>query len=202
MMQRREMSSKYRTHFLTLTLLHYLVSLTFQLSLLTDRNYIEGILLHIMAILWIVLILFTTMPGHSASLIGNLYFTTWGTSFCVILTLVWWLRDWRNEIKDTISEQQAEYEHAKRAVLRREEKRLAKMIREENNIASQSADTGDSNNDEMIIEDEAREDIVDDDITVSIASVSGTRARTDTIDSSEGERAVCSSATSLFVQQQ
>jgi hypothetical protein len=54
----------------------------------------------------------------------------------------------------------------------------------------------------MIIEDEAHEDIVDDDITVSIASVSGTRARTDTIESSEGERAVCSSATSLFVQQQ
>ena len=130
------------------------------------------------------------MPGHSASLIGNIYFTTWTACFCLIATLVWWLRDWRKDIADTIKEQQADYERAKRAVLRREKKRLAKILREEN-VASVSADTGDSNNDE-IIQDEAQEDIVDDDITVDIASVSGNRARTDTIDSV--------SSTSLFVQ--
>jgi hypothetical protein len=130
------------------------------------------------------------MPGHSASLIGNLYFTTWGTCFSLIATLVWWLRDWRRDIADTIKEQQAEYESAKRAVLRREVKRLAKIRKE--NAASAAAVAEDSRNEDIIDE----EDIVDDDVTVSIASVAGSRARTDTIDSSEGQRAVCTSSAS------
>ena len=159
------------------------------------RNYVEGIMLHLVAIQWIVLILISTMPGHSASLLGNVYFTTWATCFSVIATLIWWLRDWRNDIADTIKDQQAEYERAKRAVLRREEKRLAR-IRRENGESDAVAE--DSNN-EIIDEDVAEEDIVDDDITVSITSVSGNRARTDTIDSSEDQGAVCFSARSLFV---
>jgi len=136
------------------------------------------------------------MPGHSASLIGNIYFTTWATCFSVITTLVWWVRDWRKDIADTINEQQAEYERAKRAVLRREKKRLAKIKRE---ICESEAvtDTVDSNHDEIIEEDVAEEDIVDDDITVSFTSVAGNRPRTDTIDSTED--AVCFSARSLFV---
>lgn len=160
------------------------------------RNYVEGIMLHLLAIQWAILIFFASMPGHSASLIGNIYFTTWATCFSVITTLVWWVRDWRKDIADTINEQQAEYERAKRAVLRREKKRLAKIKRE---ICESEAvtDTVDSNNDEIIEEDVAEEDIVDDDITVSFTSVAGNRPRTDTIDSTED--AVCFSARSLFV---
>eukprot|EP00986_Skeletonema_menzelii_P017581 scaffold20570_cov148-Skeletonema_menzelii.AAC.2 len=163
------------------------------------RNYVEGILLHLIALLWIVLIFFVTMPGHSASLIGNLYFTSWATCFSILATLIWWLRDWRKDIADTINDQQAEYERAKRAVLRREEKRLAKARREK--VESEAVDDDESNNlDDIVEEDEegAGEDIVDDDITVSVASVSGNRARTDTLDSTEDQRSVCFSARSLF----
>jgi hypothetical protein len=155
--------------------------------------------LHLLAIQWIILIFFATMPGHAASLIGNLYFSTWATCFSIIATLIWWLRDWRKDIADTINDQQAEYERAKRAILRREEQRLAQARREDANDQSDAVDTNDSNLDEIVEEDAAEEDIVDDDITVSIASVSGNRARTDTIDSSEDQRAVCFSARSLFV---
>ena len=139
------------------------------------------------------------MPGHSASLIGNLYFTSWATCFSILATLIWWLRDWRKDIADTINDQQAEYERAKRAVLRREEKRLAKTRRE--NGESEAVDTDEPNNlDNIVEEDEdgAEEDIVDDDITVSVASIFGNRARTDTIDSTEEQRSVCFSARSLF----
>eukprot|EP00985_Skeletonema_marinoi_P010586 scaffold4958_cov145-Skeletonema_marinoi.AAC.28 len=163
------------------------------------ENYVEGIALHLLAIEWIILIFFTTMPGHAASLIGNLYFSTWATCFSIIATLIWWLRDWRKDIADTINDQQAEYERAKRAILRREEQRLAQARREDANDQSDAVDTNDSNLDEIVEEDAAKEDIVDDDITVSIASVSGNRTRTDTIDSSEDQRAVCFSARSLFV---
>jgi len=163
------------------------------------ENYVEGIALHLVAIEWIILIFFTTMPGHAASLIGNLYFSTWATCFSIIATLIWWLRDWRKDIADTINDQQAEYERAKRAILRREEQRLAQARKEDANGQSDAVDTNDSNLDEIVEEDAAEEDIVDDDITVSIASVSGNRARTDTIDSSEDQRAVCFSARSLFV---
>ncbi len=141
------------------------------------------------------------MPGHSASLIGNLYFTTWATCFSIIATLVWWLRDWRKDIADTINDQQEEYERAKRAVLRREEKRLAKARRENSEAETEAVQTEESNNnlDDIVEEDGAEEDIVDDDITVSIASVSGSRARTDTIDSTEDHRTVCFSARTIFV---
>jgi len=134
------------------------------------------------------------MPGHSASLIGNLYFTSWATCFSLIATLIWWLRDWRKDIADTINDQQAEYERAKRAVLRREENRLAKARREN----AEAEHTEESNLDEIVEEEDGvEEDIVDDDITVSIASVAGCRARTDTIDSTEDQ--VCFSARSIFV---
>ena len=162
------------------------------------ENYIEGILLHLFAIIWIVLLFFVTMPGHSASLIGNLYFTSWSTCFSILATLIWWLRDWRKDIADTISDQQAEYERAKRAALRREEKRMARARIE--HCDSEAVETEESNNlDGIVEEDGAEEDIVDDDITVSASISGGNRDRTDTTDSTDDQRTVCFSAKSLFV---
>ncbi len=139
------------------------------------------------------------MPGHSASLIGNLYFTTWATCFSIIATLVWWLRDWRKDIADTINAQQEEYERAKRAVLRREEKRLAKARRESAEAEAVQTEESNNNLDEIVEDYGTEEDIVADDITVSIASASGSRVRTDTIDSIEDHRTVCFSARTIFV---
>lgn len=89
-------------------------------------------MIHILAAIWIPTIFIATVPGGSASLLGNMYFTTWGCSFSIVGTLVWWQRDWRGGIFEMIGEQQKEYEKAKRAIRRREEKRLARLEEQSN----------------------------------------------------------------------
>ena len=63
-------------------------------------------------------------------MIGNTYFTTWSCTFSVVGTLIWWQRTWREGIFEKIEEQQNEYDKAKRAIQRREEKRLANLEKE------------------------------------------------------------------------
>lgn len=109
--------------------------------------YIEGIAIQITTIIWVVTVCIVTMPGGAASLIGNLYFTTWSTLFAVIGTLIWWVRDWRKSILDVIQEQQDEYDKAKRSIRLREEKRLARLAREareksSDNVAQQGSRNG------------------------------------------------------------
>ncbi|KAL7531552.1 hypothetical protein ACHAXR_006751 [Thalassiosira sp. AJA248-18] len=112
------------------------------------------------------------MPGGAASLLGNLYFTTWSTLFAVIGTLIWWVRDWRQSILDIIQEQQEEYELAKRTIRRREEKRLARLAREADKSVIKDTE---SNHEESKTEEDddgalCEDDPVDDDITISITS--------------------------------
>lgn len=89
------------------------------------RNHAEGIVIHILTLIWVPTVFIVTIPGGAASLLGNTYFTTWGCSFSVVGTLVWWQRTWREGIFEMIEEQQNEYEKAKRSIRRREEKRLS-----------------------------------------------------------------------------
>ena len=71
------------------------------------------------------------MPGGAASLLGNLYFTTWSTLFSVIGTLIWYVRDWRQMILDVIEEKQQEYELVKKTLRRRQEERRARLKEKE-----------------------------------------------------------------------
>ena len=117
------------------TVFHSMQSIIFLMvfsihTLFIIRNYIEGFMLHILTVIWVTTVCIVTMPGGSASLLGNCYFTTWGTVFSCVGTLVWWLRDWRQEIFDVIQKQQEEYDLAKTAVRKREEKKMAKRMRE------------------------------------------------------------------------
>ena len=92
-----------------------------------NRNHVEGIVIHILTLIWIPTVFIVTVPGGASSLIGNTYFTTWSCTFSVVGTLIWWQRTWREGIFDKIEEQQNEYDKAKQAIQRREEKRLANL---------------------------------------------------------------------------
>merc|ERR1719221_727573 len=69
------------------------------------------------------------MPGGAASLVGNLYFTSWSALFSVVATNLWWVKDWRQGIQDVLLMQQREYDEIKRTLrnraLRQRELRLA-----------------------------------------------------------------------------
>mmetsp|Transcript_29332 Transcript_29332/g.59683 ORF Transcript_29332/g.59683 Transcript_29332/m.59683 type:complete len:402 (+) Transcript_29332:575-1780(+) len=96
------------------------------------ETFVEGIFLHVITVTWVVTVCIVTMPDGSASLLGNAYFTTWGTAFASVGTLVWWLRDWRQGIFEVIHRQQEEYEMVKRAVRNREEKKIAQRMQDAN----------------------------------------------------------------------
>ena len=144
------------------------------------REYVEGLTLQVITVIWIVTVFVTTMPGGSASLIGNLYFTTWSTTFAVIGTIIWWVRDFRQGILDVILEQQDEYEQVKYAIRRREERRRARLAEEAEGIASEdqqldakSAETNteESNDDDIVLCEDDPD--ADDDITLISGSNTG-----------------------------
>jgi len=142
--------------------------------------YVEGLSVHIIAIIWIVTVCIVTMPGGAASLIGNLYFTTWSTLISVIGTLIWFVRDWRKMILDIIQEQQDEYDFVKKTFREREEKRLAKLARKSTDKTGEVGESEEESSDMISEESKTEEDDdvvlcdddpdVDDDITISIAS--------------------------------
>lgn len=99
-------------------------------AFIITRTFVEGIFLHVITVTWVVTVCIVTMPDGSASLLGNAYFTTWGTAFASVGTLVWWLRDWRQSIFEVIHRQQEEYEMVKRAVRNREEKKFAQRMQD------------------------------------------------------------------------
>ena len=144
------------------------------------REYVEGLTLQVITVIWIVTVFVTTMPGGSASLIGNLYFTTWSTTFAVIGTIIWWVRDFRQGILDVILEQQDEYEQVKHAIRRREERRRARLAEEAEGIATEDQQL-DVKSTETITEESNDDDIVlceddpdaDDDITLISGSNTG-----------------------------
>lgn len=141
------------------------------------ETYVEGITAHMIAIIWIITVCIVTMPGGVASLLGNLYFTTWGTMFSVIGTTGWWLRDWRQGILDVIQEQQEEYDAAKRSIRRREETRLAHMAEEEAKSTGTKTDESkmeddDDDHDAVLCEDDP---VADDDITINTSDFSRSR---------------------------
>eukprot|EP00804_Cyclotella_cryptica_P011850 CCRYP_015359-RA/>CCRYP_015359-RA protein AED:0.06 eAED:0.06 QI:124/0.83/1/1/0.66/0.71/7/2939/507 len=96
-----------------------------------QENHVEGLVIQILTVIWVLTVFIVTVPGGAASLLGNLYFTTWSCSFSVVGTLIWWQRNWREGIFAMIEDQQNEYSSAKRQIRRREEKRLA-ALRNEN----------------------------------------------------------------------
>lgn len=140
------------------------------------EKYVEGLFAYILFIMWVVLVCIVTIPGGICSLLGNLYFSTWSTLFSVVGTLVWYIRDWRQDIADIIREEEEKYELAKRTIRRREEKRLAKLAEKEEGDRNFSVGTGRSRNnsvDESGVEEGVQfceDDSVDDDITISITS--------------------------------
>jgi len=145
------------------------------------ETYVEGVTAYILLIFWIALVCIVTMPGGAASLLGNLYFTTWSTLFSVIGTLMWWQQDYRKDIVNAIQEEEDKYELAKRAIRRREERRLAKLAEEEKRarengrLNENQRSTGGSAMEESKVEEDddvalCEDDPVDDDITISITS--------------------------------
>jgi len=141
--------------------------------------YVEGLMVHAIAIIWICTVCIVTMPGGAASLIGNLYFTTWSTLISVIATLIWFISDWRKMILDIIQEQQDQYDSVKRRFRKREEERLARLA-EEGQVTgemnpSDDAESSKENAKEFETEEDdegilCEDDPVNDDITISIAS--------------------------------
>lgn len=173
----------------------------------TCRIYVEGLSVHIIALAWIVTVIIVTMPGGSASLLGNLYFMSWGTLFSVIGIVIWWVRDWRQGIVDIIQEQQMEYDEAKQMVRMMEERRFAKKTKEtresENGFDGIKSEEFkmEENNDAALCED----DPVDDDITISIASgmctslsVTPNPEKTNHATSSDPNSGVLTSSRSVF----
>jgi len=111
------------------------------------------------------------MPGGAASLLGNLYFTTWSTLFAVVGTLIWFVRDWRHMILGRIQEKQDEYDMVKKGLRLREEERRAwikEQERKDKMASSDESSTGESKEEEEVLcEDDP---CIDDDITISISS--------------------------------
>lgn len=111
------------------------------------------------------------MPGGAASLLGNLYFTTWSTLFAVVGTLIWFVRDWRHMILGRIQEKQDEYDMVKKGLRLREEERRARIkeqLRKDRMASSDESSTGESKEEEEVLcEDDP---YIDDDITISISS--------------------------------
>ncbi|KAL7488597.1 hypothetical protein ACHAW6_014186 [Cyclotella cf. meneghiniana] len=95
-----------------------------------QENHVEGLVIQILTVIWVPTVFIVTVPGGAASLLGNLYFTTWGCLFSVVGTLIWWQRNWREGIFAMIEEQQNEYDTVKRHIRRREEKRMAGLRNE------------------------------------------------------------------------
>lgn len=146
--------------------------------------FVEQVIIHCIALLWIVTVCISTMPGGAASLLGNLYFTTWLTLFAVIGTLLWAVKDWRGMINGRIKEKQDEYEYIKTALRKREEDRRARLAEQRGKdkigaTTSQSEDENESSEkeeekeeeDSVLCEDDPK---VDDDITISVSSEQGT----------------------------
>ena len=133
-----------------------------------SRFYVEGISIHILSLIWIVTICIVTMPGGAASLLGNLYFTTWSTLFSVIGTLIWYVRDWRQMILDVIEEKEQEYELVKKTLRRREEERRARL-KEKEREEREKIQHEETKAEESVVLCEDDPD-VDDDITISISS--------------------------------
>ena len=201
------------TYLLVITCLTFLVSMAWALaeifresranveSVKSDvETYVEGITVHVLTVMWLILVCIVTMPGGSASLrtsfpsslrlklassgrshvfslplvVGNLYFTTWATLFSVVSTLFWYLRDCRKNIAAIIREEEEEYEMVKKTILRREEKRLARLAREQEEKGSPERDASNTDMEESRLDDDNGvlcEDVpVDDDLTISIAS--------------------------------
>eukprot|EP00580_Thalassiosira_gravida_P015284 CAMPEP_0201663590 /NCGR_PEP_ID=MMETSP0494-20130426/5331_1 /ASSEMBLY_ACC=CAM_ASM_000839 /TAXON_ID=420259 /ORGANISM="Thalassiosira gravida, Strain GMp14c1" /LENGTH=373 /DNA_ID=CAMNT_0048142209 /DNA_START=514 /DNA_END=1635 /DNA_ORIENTATION=- len=137
------------------------------------ENYVEGLTAHVLCGLWIILVCIVTMPGGAASLLGNLYFTTWSTLFSVISTLIWYHRDWRREINKVIREEEEKYEHTKMILRKREEKRMARLAEDEEEAKKKTSDVESTNVEEDDDDDDGilcENDPVDDDITISIGS--------------------------------
>jgi len=111
------------------------------------------------------------MPGGAASLLGNLYFTTWSTLFAVVGTLIWFVRDWRHMILGRIQEKQDEYDMVKKGLRIREEERRARIkeqLRKDKMASWDESSTGESKEEEEVLcEDDP---CIDDDITISISS--------------------------------
>jgi len=111
------------------------------------------------------------MPGGAASLLGNLYFTTWSTLFAVVGTLIWFVRDWRHMILGRIQEKQDEYDMVKKGLRLREEERRARIKEQERKDRMASRMSGDDDSsaeeEEVLCEDDP---CIDDDITISISS--------------------------------
>lgn len=133
-----------------------------------SRFYVEGISIHVLSLIWIVTICIVTMPGGAASLLGNLYFTTWSTLFSVIGTLIWYVRDWRQMILDVIEEKEQEYELVKKTLRRREEERRARL-KEKEREEREKIQHEETKAEESVVLCEDDPD-VDDDITISISS--------------------------------
>ena len=136
-----------------------------------SRFYVEGISIHVLSLIWIVTICIVTMPGGAASLLGNLYFTTWSTLFSVIGTLIWYVRDWRQMILDVIEEKEQEYELVKKTLRRREEERRARLKEKEREEREEreKIQHEETKAEESVVLCEDDPD-VDDDITISISS--------------------------------
>jgi hypothetical protein len=139
------------------------------------EKYVEGITVHILTISWLLLVCIVTMPGGAASLFGNLYFTTWATLFSVVSTLFWYLQDCRKDIAAIVREEEEEYESVKKNILRREEKRLAKLAEEQEKRDKSEGKESNTDTEKSKLEEDnegvlCENDPVDDDITISITS--------------------------------
>lgn len=106
----------------------------------------------------------------------SFFLTIRSCSFAVVGLLVWWQRQWREGIFEMIEEQQTEYDKAKRAISRREEKRLA-SIEEQKHAEDEDENAGEENLTNQASEqpgsfDDTEDDIIVDDDDYSLPSTS------------------------------
>jgi len=71
---------------------------------------LEGFLLLLLVILWVPTVVMSTMASKgAASVVGNAYFLTWGSTVIVIHTFIRWLKMWRKGIHEVVIRQTNEY---------------------------------------------------------------------------------------------
>jgi hypothetical protein len=66
---------------------------------------------------WIPSVIVATTPGGFASLVGNAYFWTWGTTVFVMETFLCYIHDFRGGVHKALKEKEKEYKRHQEEVL-------------------------------------------------------------------------------------
>lgn len=81
------------------------------------ESYLEGFALLILTCAWVPSVIVATTPGGFAAVVGNAYVFSWTTTLFVLETSIWFIRDSRSSVHQTLEQKGEEYRKHQSQVL-------------------------------------------------------------------------------------